>query len=54
MTAHEAIVGDAAKLRYRALGVDIEEVKAQLLKVNNLALEGKTRRYDHYFTYLQR
>lgn len=36
-----AIVGDAAKLRYRALGVDIEEVKAQLLKVNNLALEGK-------------
>lgn len=36
-----AIVGDAAKLRYRALGVDMEEVKAQLLKVNNLALEGK-------------
>ena len=36
-----AIVGDAAKLRYRALGLDIEEVKAQLLKVNNLALEGK-------------
>lgn len=36
-----AIVGDAAKQRYQALGVDIEEVKKQLLAVNNLALEGK-------------
>lgn len=36
-----AIVGDAAKQRYQALGMDLEEVKAQLLKVNNLALEGK-------------
>ena len=36
-----AIVGDAAKQRYKALGIDIEEVKAQLLAVNNLALEGK-------------
>ena len=27
--------------RYQALGIDLEEVKAQLLKVNNLALEGK-------------
>lgn len=36
-----AIVGDAAKQRYKALGIDLEEVKAQLLKVNNLALEGK-------------
>ena len=36
-----AIVGDAAKLRYKSLGIDIEEVKDQLLKVNNLALEGK-------------
>ncbi|MCR4757450.1 MAG: 5-methyltetrahydropteroyltriglutamate--homocysteine S-methyltransferase [Butyrivibrio sp.] len=36
-----AIVGDAAKQRYQALGIDIEEVKAQLLEVNNLALEGK-------------
>ena len=36
-----AIVGDAAKQRYKALGVDIDEVKKQLLKVNNLALEGK-------------
>lgn len=36
-----AIVGDAAKQRYKALGMDLEEVKAQLLKVNNLALEGK-------------
>ena len=35
-----AIVGDAAKQRYQSLGVDIEEVKARLLKVNNLALEG--------------
>ena len=36
-----AIVGDAAKQRYQALGQDIEEVKDQLLKVNNLALDGK-------------
>jgi methionine synthase II (cobalamin-independent) len=36
-----AIVGDAAKQRYKALGIDLEEVKAQLLKVNNLALEAK-------------
>ncbi len=36
-----AIVGDAAKQRYQALGIDIEEVKDQLLKVNNLSLEGK-------------
>ena len=36
-----AIVGDAAKQRYAALGIDIEEVKKQLLDVNNLALEGK-------------
>ncbi len=36
-----AIVGDAAKQRYQALGIDLEEVKRQLLEVNNLALEGK-------------
>ncbi|MBO4911665.1 MAG: 5-methyltetrahydropteroyltriglutamate--homocysteine S-methyltransferase [Butyrivibrio sp.] len=36
-----AIVGDAAELRYKALGIELEEVKDQLLKVNNLALEGK-------------
>ena len=36
-----AIVGDAAKQRYQSLGIEIEDVKAQLLKVNNLALEGK-------------
>ncbi len=36
-----AIVGDAAKQRYQSLGLDLEEVKAQLLAVNNLALEGK-------------
>ncbi|SER94225.1 5-methyltetrahydropteroyltriglutamate--homocysteine S-methyltransferase [Lachnobacterium bovis] len=36
-----AIVGDAAKQRYKSLGVDIEEVKKQLLKVNNLALANR-------------
>lgn len=36
-----AIVGDAAKQRYKVMGVDLEEVKGQLLAVNNLALEGK-------------
>ena len=36
-----AIVGDAAKQRYKSLGVDIEVVKQQLLAVNNLALEDK-------------
>ena len=36
-----AVVGNAAKLRYKSLGIDLEEVKAQLLEVNNLALEGK-------------
>lgn len=36
-----AIVGDAAKQRYKSLGIDIEDVKAQLLAVNNLALEAK-------------
>ena len=36
-----AIVGDAAKQRYQALGQDLDEVKAQLLAVNNLALENK-------------
>lgn len=36
-----AIVGDAAKQRYKSLGIDLEEVKEQLLRVNNLSLEGK-------------
>lgn len=36
-----AIVGDAAKQRYQALGIDLEDVKKQLLQVNNLALESK-------------
>ncbi len=36
-----AIVGDAAKHRYASLGIDIEDVKKQLLEVNNKALEGK-------------
>ena len=33
-----AIVGDAAKLRYKSLGIDLDEVKSKLLAVNNLAL----------------
>ena len=36
-----AIVGDAAKQRYKSLGIDLKEVKEQLLRVNNLALEDK-------------
>ena len=36
-----AIVGDAAKQRYKSLGQDLDEVKGQLLEVNNLALEEK-------------
>ena len=36
-----AIVGDAAKQRYQLLGMDLEDIKKQLLEVNNLALEGK-------------
>ena len=36
-----AIVGDAAKQRYERQGLDLNKVKAQLLEVNNLALEGK-------------
>jgi len=35
-----AIVGDAAAQRYKLLG-SLKEVKEQLLKVNNLAIEGK-------------
>ena len=36
-----AIVGDAAKQRYKALGIDLEDVKKQLLTVNTVALEGR-------------
>ena len=36
-----AIVGDAAAQRYKSMGLELKEVKEQLLKVNNLALEGK-------------
>lgn len=36
-----AVVGDAAKLRYSALGLNLDDVKTELLKVNNLALEAK-------------
>ena len=36
-----AMVGNAAKQRYKSLGIDIEDVKKQLLAVNNLALESK-------------
>ena len=38
-----AIVGDAAKQRYNALGISLEEGKEQLLKVNNLAVEDKPK-----------
>ena len=34
-------MGDAAKQRYQSLGIDLEDVKKQLLAVNNLALENK-------------
>ncbi len=37
-----AIVGDAAKLRYKSLGIELEDVKQQLLKVNNLALQNRS------------
>ena len=36
-----ALVGAAAKQRYKLLGIGLEDVMAQLLAVNNLALEGK-------------
>ncbi|MCQ2235660.1 MAG: 5-methyltetrahydropteroyltriglutamate--homocysteine S-methyltransferase [Bacteroidales bacterium] len=36
-----AIVGDAAAQRYKSLGLNLDEVKEQLLRVNNLAIEGK-------------
>lgn len=36
-----AVVGDAAKLRYSALGLNLDDVKTELLKVYNLALEAK-------------
>ena len=36
-----AIVGDAARQRYQSLGLNLETVKAQLLAVNNLALENR-------------
>ncbi|MBQ1720831.1 MAG: 5-methyltetrahydropteroyltriglutamate--homocysteine S-methyltransferase [Lachnospiraceae bacterium] len=38
-----AIVGDAAKQRYKSLGIDLEDVKKQLLAVNNLALENRPK-----------
>lgn len=34
-------MGNAAKQRYQSLGIDLEDVKKQLLAVNNLALENK-------------
>lgn len=36
-----AIVGDAAKERYKSFGIDLKAVKEQLLLVNNLSIEGK-------------
>ena len=38
---NEELIRDAAKQRYKNLGQDLDEVKGQLLEVNNLALEGK-------------
>lgn len=36
-----AIVGDAAAQRYKSLGLNLDDVKSQLLRVNNLAIESK-------------
>lgn len=36
-----AIVGDVAEQRYKLLGIDLNDVKTKLLKVNNLGIEGK-------------
>lgn len=38
---NEEITKVVAKQRYKAVGIDLEDVKAQLLAVNNLALEGR-------------
>ncbi|WP_191017177.1 5-methyltetrahydropteroyltriglutamate--homocysteine S-methyltransferase [Treponema zioleckii] len=38
-----AIVGNAAAQRYKSLGLELKEVKEQLLKVNNLAINGKPK-----------
>ena len=38
-----AMVGDAVKSRYASLKIPLEEVKDQLLKVNNLSLENKPK-----------
>lgn len=36
-----AIVGEDSQQRYESLGWDLEDVKKQLLEINNMALEGK-------------
>lgn len=36
-----AIVGDAAELRYKSVGLDLETIKGQLLEVNNRAIENR-------------
>ncbi|MBO4662774.1 MAG: 5-methyltetrahydropteroyltriglutamate--homocysteine S-methyltransferase [Bacteroidaceae bacterium] len=36
-----AVVGDAAELRYKAVGLALDTIKEQLLTVNNKALEGR-------------
>ena len=41
-----------AKQRYESLGLDLEEVKAELLAVNNLALENKPEDMVITYTYL--
>lgn len=41
MTVHGRNRRRCRKARYERLGLDLNKVKAQLLEVNNLALEGK-------------
>ena len=46
-----AIVGDAAKQRYRSLGIDLEDVKKELLAVNNLAITSHICRGNYHSTF---
>lgn len=36
-----AIVGEDSQLRYKSLGWELDDIKKQLLEINNMALEGK-------------
>lgn len=38
-----ALTGDAAKIRYKALNMSLDEIKSLFLKLNNLALENKPK-----------